>query len=59
MVKVKQGISTAQLEVVLKSSQTLVRSSVVYGKPGVPPRSQLGRLNLRAPPGPAMSIRGP
>jgi len=28
------------------------------GEPGVPPRSKSGRLNLRAPPGPAMSIRG-
>jgi hypothetical protein len=38
-VKVKQGISTAQLEVVLKLCQALVRSSAVTGNPGVPPRS--------------------
>lgn len=41
----------------LKVSQTVVPSAVVYGKPGVPPRSKAGRLNLRAPPGAAMSMR--
>ncbi len=57
--KVKQGTDVDQLDVVEKASNTVVPSWKVYGNPGVPPRSHTGRLNLRAPPGAAMSIRGP
>jgi hypothetical protein len=58
-VNVTQGISWAKFDVMLKSSKAVNPSSVVNGKPGVPPPSHTGRLNLRAPPGPATSMRGP